>query len=159
MSKFTTRIQGAADTHISQATFIMKELKELLEANTHPICTDDRDKTGAVVTEDIALVDRSFEAQGLLEVLVDVLIEKNLGCAFITTERIYVLLDPRWEKLLTDEYLNGGPAPRETERVGDGLTDQETPQTLTMSLVAGVVSAAGGAAGCTNSGEERAIKC
>lgn len=40
-----SRIQGAANTHICKSTFIMKELKDVLEGDSHPIITGESDKT------------------------------------------------------------------------------------------------------------------
>lgn len=72
--EFTTSIQREAGTQISQTTFMMKELKEMLDGNTCPIRTDEMDKNGAVMTEDTLLVDLTFEAQRVLDVLVEMLI-------------------------------------------------------------------------------------
>lgn len=116
------------------------------------------------MTEDVPLVDLTLKAHRVQVVLVEMLVEKDLECASIaTTEHICVLLDPRQKMRFTDECFNDEPALREkaeldAKHVGDGFTDQETPQTPTVSPVAGAGDAAGGAAGGAESGVELVTK-
>eukprot|EP00903_Cladosiphon_okamuranus_P011710 g11013.t1 len=130
VSEATIRMQGAADTHISQATFIVHEVIDMLREDSHPI----RVENGVVTTpsppapgvipteeeeqqqqasltaismEDTHVTDLTQEAQDVVEVLLEVLEEKGVGKALQRVERLSVLLDPRRKKCDTDHVGNG----------------------------------------------------
>ncbi|CAB1111165.1 unnamed protein product [Ectocarpus sp. CCAP 1310/34] len=127
VSEITIRIQGAQDTHISQAMFLIHEVMEMLKDETHPIRTanaivtppppaldvipteeeENQPQKGGVSTEDIHVEDLTTEAQGVRKVLLEVMEEKGVGKALQRVERLSALLDPRRKDLDATQVGNG----------------------------------------------------
>lgn len=134
VSEATIRMQGAADTHISQATFIVHEVMDMLKDDSHPIRVENAVVTpppqapglipteeeeqqhqtslAEVSTEDTQVTDLTQEAQDVVQVMLEVLEEKGVGKALQRVERMSVLLDPRRKGCDADQVGNGSEALR-----------------------------------------------
>ncbi|CAN0214735.1 unnamed protein product, partial [Ectocarpus fasciculatus] len=102
VSEVTIRMQGAKDTHISQAMFIIHEVMEMLREDSHPIRAQN-----ATEPEEMQVLELSLAAQGVLEVLLDVMEEKQVGKAVQQVERLSALMDPRRKSLDGAQLENG----------------------------------------------------
>lgn len=130
VSEATIRMQGAEDTHISQATFIIHEVIDMLKEDSHPIRVESAIVTPAppapglipteeeeenqssmsgIATEDTQVSDLTLEAQNVREVLLEVMEDKGVGKALQRVERLSVLMDPR-RKTLDATHLRNGSA-------------------------------------------------
>ena len=140
ISEATTRMQGAEDTHVSQVMFIMTEVIELLNEDSHrirvanatvlPPPPDDIPKESTLAT------DLTLEAQDVREVLLEVMEGKGLGKASLKVERLCALLDPRRKTIGADQFVNGSAAVRTrveqdlkqlTENFADAKTQPSVP--------------------------------
>ena len=97
VSEATIRSQGATDTHLSQAMFIMREVIEMLNEDKQPIRLPDATVLPVpegIPTEQTDILDLTMEAQEVRNVLLEVMAEKGLGKATLKVERVCALLDP-----------------------------------------------------------------
>ena len=112
----TIRMQEAKDTHVSQAMFIMYEVIEMLKEETQPIRVPNATvlptPPGGIPTEMTEVTDLTPEAQGVRDVLLEVMEDKGVGKASLKVERLCALLDPRWKSLGDDQLVNGSAALR-----------------------------------------------
>ena len=109
-------MQGAGDTHVSQAMFIMTEIIAMLKEKSYPnwvpnatVLPPPPDGIPTALTQ---VVDLILEAQDVREALLEVMEEKSVGKALLKVERLYALLDPRWKALCADQFVNGSAALR-----------------------------------------------
>ena len=81
VSEATIRLQGAKDTHISQAMFLMHEVIDMLNEDKQPIRVPDATvlptPAGGVPTEQMGVLDLTVEAQDVHQVLLEVMEEKG----------------------------------------------------------------------------------
>eukprot|EP00752_Nemacystus_decipiens_P004552 g4156.t1 len=130
VSEATTRMQGATDAHISQATFMAHEVIEMLKEDSHPIRVENSVVTppppaagliptaeeeedqhqswlAGISTKETQLTDLTQAAQDVVEALLEVLEEKGVGKARQRVERMCMLLDPR-RKTCDDTQVGNG---------------------------------------------------
>lgn len=132
VSEITIRMQGAQDTHISQAMFLIQEVIEMLGADSHPIRVasaivappppaegmipteeeENQPQPGGIPTEETQVSDLTLEAQEVRQVLLEVMEEKGVGKALQRVERLSALLDPRRKSLDAEQLGNGSAALR-----------------------------------------------
>ena len=116
VSEATTQMEGAEDTHVSQAMFNMTEVIELLKEDSHPIrvanATVLPPPPDSILTESTLATDLTLEAQDVREVLLEVMEDEGLGKASLKVERLCALLDPRRKALGADHSVNGCAALR-----------------------------------------------
>ena len=116
VTEATIRMQGATDTHLSQAMFIMREVIEMLNEVKHPIRLPDATvlpgTDRGIPTEHTDILDLTTEAQEVLDVLLEVMAEKGLGKAAPNVERMCALLDPRGKSFDNSQFVNGSVARR-----------------------------------------------
>lgn len=116
VSEATIRMQGAKDTHVSQAMFIMREVIDMLNEEVQPIRVPNATvlpaPAGGIPTEKTDVVDLTTEAQEVREVLLEVMEDKGVGKASLKVERVCALLDPRRKSLGADQLVNGSAALR-----------------------------------------------
>ena len=110
IAEVNIKIQGAEDTYISQATFLMKELMEIMTSECFQIRVPDKPGMDPVQYEQVNKSELLPEVETVVEVYREVVEEKDLGRALNPTERISVLLDPRRKMMSEDEYIGGGNA-------------------------------------------------
>ena len=83
VSEATIRMQGATDTHLSQAMFIMREVIDMLKEDKQPIRLPDATvlpvPEGGIPTEQTDILDLTLEAQEVRYVLLEVMAEKAWG--------------------------------------------------------------------------------
>ena len=119
VSEATIQMQGAKDTHISQAMFLMREVIDMLNEDKQPIRVPDA--TGlptpavGVPTEQMDVLDLTVEAQDVRQVLLEVIEEKGVLNASMKVERMCALLDPRRISLDGDHIVNGSAALQPSE--------------------------------------------
>ena len=119
VAEVTIRIQGGADTHLSQTMFNMREIHEIFGEDSHAIRKLDQAYNGVdVETEEMAEEDLTAEAQQVRRVLLSKLAKKELGTARMPVERICALLDPRPKDCFDDHFINGGE-PLKTSAITD----------------------------------------
>ena len=119
VAEVTIRIQGGADTHLSQTMFNMREIHEIFGEDSHAIRKLDQAYHGVdVETEEMAEEDLTAEAQQVRRVLLSKLAKKKLGTARMPVERICALLDPRRKDCSDDHFINGGE-PLKTSAIAD----------------------------------------
>ena len=119
VAEVTIRIQGGADTHLSQTMFNMREIHEIFGEDSHAIRKLDQAYNGVdVETEEMAEEDLTAEAQQVRRVLLSKLAKKELGTARMSVERICALLDPRRKDCSDDHFINGGE-PLKTSTIAD----------------------------------------
>ena len=104
VSKATIRMQGAGDTHVSQAMFIMTEVIAMLEEESHPIRVPNATvlppPPDGIPTEATQVAElTTLEARGVREVLLEVMEDKGVGKASLKMKRLCALLDPRRKRL------------------------------------------------------------
>ena len=116
VSEATIRIQGAGDTHVSQAMFIMTEVIVMLKEESHPIRVPNTTvlppPPDGIPTESTHAAELTLEAQGMQEVLLEVMKDKDVGKVSLKVERLCALLDPRRKALGADQLVNGYTALR-----------------------------------------------
>ena len=119
VAEVTIRIQGGADTHLSQTMFNMREIHEIFGEDSHAIRKLGQAYNGVdVETEEMAEEDLTAEAQQVRRVLLSKLAKKELGTARMPLERICALLDPRRKDCSDDHFINGGE-PLKTSAIAD----------------------------------------
>ena len=98
-------MQGATDTHLIQAMFIVREVIEMLNEDKQPIRLPDATvlpiPEGGIPTEHTDILDLTIEAQDVRNVLLEVMAETGLGKATLKVERVCALLDPRRSRSTT----------------------------------------------------------
>ena len=105
-----TKTQEAEDTYISQATFLMKELMEIITSECLQIRVPDKPGMERVQYEQVNKSELFPEVETAVEVYQEVMEEKDLGRALNPTERISVFLDPRGKMMSEDDCIGGGNA-------------------------------------------------
>ena len=111
VAEVTMRIQGGADTHISQTMFNMLEIKEIFEEEEHKIRTLDQPYDGRdVLKENQSVDDLSMEARTVRNVMLEKLAKKELGQARMPVECICALLDLRRKDCSADHIVNDSAA-------------------------------------------------
>ena len=112
----TIWMQGAGGIHVSQAIFIMTEVITMLKDKSHPIRVPNATvlppPPDGIPTELTQVAGLSLEAQGVREVLLEVMEDKGVGKASLKVERLCALLDPRRKALGADQLVNGSAALR-----------------------------------------------
>ena len=111
VSEATIRMQGAKDTHVIQAIFIMREVIDMLQEDKQPIRVPDAAvlpvPENGIPTEEIDMIDLTSEARRVRDVLLDVMADKGVGQALLKVERVCALLDPRRKSLDKQQLVNG----------------------------------------------------
>ena len=149
VAEVPTRIQGGADTHLSQTMFNMREIHEIFGEDSHAIRKLDQAYNGVdVETEEMAEEDLTAEAQQVRRVLLSKLAKKKLGTARMPVERICALLDPRRKDCSDDHFINGGE-PLKTSAIADV---KNVAKTFVDSSNGPAPSATGGGSGAGGSG-------
>ena len=136
MAKVKTKVQGAEDTCISQATCLMTELLAIMGSGPFRIRTPDKPQVDPVPYNDVETSDLCGEVQTAVDVCVEYMGKKNLGEVGNPVERISTLLDPRRKTLSKQECVNGNPdvkqlAINELKDVTD-LFEGSAPQQTTL---------------------------
>ena len=94
VSEATIRIQGAGDSHVSQAMFIMTDVIAMLKEESHPIRGPNAPilppPLDGIPTEWTQVAELTLEAQGVREVLLEVMEDRGLGKASLKVERVRV---------------------------------------------------------------------
>ena len=107
-------MQGTGDTHVSQAMFIMTEVIAMLKEESHPIWVPNATvlppPPDGIPTESTQVAELTLEAQGVREVLLEVMEDKGVGKASLKVERLCALLEPRRKALGADQIVNGSAA-------------------------------------------------
>lgn len=144
VSEVTARVPESVDTHVSQTTFIMKEMVEVLKLENHGICTGEVEN-GRHVTEETAVIDLIPQAQEMLKVL-EMIESKSLGKVTLNVKLICVLLGPSRKTCSKEGCINDKRTMRaiaeEVEHLIEVvLPESETPEiTLVSSLSLAPVS-------------------
>ena len=111
VSEATIRIQRAGETNVSQAMFIMTEVIAMLKEESHPIRVPNTTvlppPPDGIPTESTHVAELTLEAQGMQEVLLEVMKDKDVGKVSLKVERLCALLDPRRKVLGADQLVNG----------------------------------------------------
>ena len=110
IAEVNIKIQGAEDTYISQATFLMKELMEIMTSECLQIRVPDKPGMDPVQYEQVHKSELFPEVEMGVEVYREVMEGKDLGRALNPTERISVFLDPRRKMMSEDDCIGGGNA-------------------------------------------------
>ena len=110
IAEVNTKNQGAEDTYISQATFLMKELMEIRTSECLQIRVPDKPGMNPVQYEQVNKWELFPEVETAVEVYRGVMEEKDLGRALNPTERISDFLDPRRKMMSEDDCIGGGNA-------------------------------------------------
>ena len=110
IAEVNIKIQGAEDTYISQATFLMKEWMEIMTSECLQIRVPDKPGMDPVQYEQVNKSELFPEFEMAVEVYREVMEENDLGRALNPTERISVFLDPRRKRMSEDDCICGGNA-------------------------------------------------
>ena len=110
IAEVNIKIQGAEDTYISQATFLMKELMEIMTSECLQIRVPDKPGMDSVHYEQVHKSELFPEVEMAVEVYREVMEGKDLGRALNPTERISFFLDPRRKMMSEDDCIGGGNA-------------------------------------------------
>ena len=98
VSEATIRMQGAGDTHVSQAMFIMTEAIAMLKEESYPIRVPNATvlppPPDSIPTESTQVAELTLEAQDVREILLEVMEDNGVGKASLKVERLGALLDP-----------------------------------------------------------------
>ena len=90
VSKATIRMQGAGDTHVSQAMLIMSEVIAMLKEKSHTIRVSNATvlppPPDGLPTESTQVAELTLEAQDVREALLEVMEDKGVGKASLKTE-------------------------------------------------------------------------
>ena len=109
-------MQGAGDTHVSQAMLIMTEVIAMLKEESHPIRVPNATvlppPPDGILTESTPVAELTLEAQDVREVQLEVMEDKGVGSASLKMQRLCTLLDPRRKALGADQLVNGSTALR-----------------------------------------------
>ena len=104
-------MQGAKDTHLSQAMFIVREVIDMLQEDNQPIRVPDATvlsvPENGIPMEEIDVIDLTSEAQRVRDVLLEVMVDKGVGQALLKVERVCALLDPRRKSLDKQQLMIG----------------------------------------------------
>ena len=115
-------MQRAKGTHVSQAMFIMCEVTEMPNEETQPIRAPNATilptQPGGVPTDMIEVADLTPEAQGELNILLEVMEYKVVGKTSLRVERLCALLDPRRKSLGGGQLVNEPEAHKSPRRCG-----------------------------------------
>ena len=135
VAEVNIKVQGAEDTYISQATFLMTELLAIMESGPFRIRTLDKPQVEPVPYDDVETSNLCGEVRTAVDVCVKYKGKKNLGEVGNLVERISTLLDPRRKTLSKQECVNGKPdvkqlAINELKDVAD-LFEGSAPQQTT----------------------------
>ena len=116
VSDATIQMQGAGDTHGSQAMFIMTEAIAMLKEKSHPIRVPNAavllPPPDGIPTESTQVAELNLELQDVREVLLEVMEGKGLGKASLKIKLLCALLDTRRKALGADQLVNGSEALR-----------------------------------------------
>ncbi|CAN0307815.1 unnamed protein product [Pylaiella littoralis] len=150
VAEVSIRIQGGADTHLSQTMFDMREIHEIFSEDSHAIRKLDQAYNNGVdvETEEMVEEDLTVEAQKVRRVLLSKLAKKELGTARMPVERICALLDPRRKDCYEDHFINGGE-PLKTSAIADV---KDVAKTSVDTSNEPAPSATGGSSGAGGSG-------
>ena len=85
IAEVSTKIQEAEDTYISQATFLMKELVEIMTSECLEIRVPDKPGMDLVQYEQVNKSELFLEVETAVEVYREVMEEKDLGRALNPT--------------------------------------------------------------------------
>ena len=114
VSEATIRMQGAGDTHVSQAMFILTEVNAMLKEESHPIRVPNATflppPPDGIPRESTQLAELTLEAQDMREVLLEMMEDRGMGKVSLKVERLSALLDPRRKALGADQLVNGSAA-------------------------------------------------
>ena len=114
VSEATIRMQGARNTHVSQAMFVMAKVIARLKENFHPIRVTNttvlRPPPDGIPTESTQVAELTLEAQKVREVLLEVMEDKGVGKASLKVEYLCALLDPKRKALGVVHLVNNGSA-------------------------------------------------
>ena len=108
IAEVNIKIEGAEDTYISWATFLMKESIEIMTSECLQIRVPDKPGMDPVQYEQVNKLDLFPEVETAVEVYREVMEEKDLGRALNPTERISVFLGPRRKMMSEDDCIGGG---------------------------------------------------
>ena len=114
VSEATIRMQGAGDTHVSQAMFIMTEVIAMLKEEFHPIRVPNATvllpPPDGIPTESTPVAELTLEAQDVREVLLEEMEDKSVGKASLKVERLCALRNTSRKALGADQLVNGSAA-------------------------------------------------
>ena len=110
IAEMNIKIQEAEDTYSRQATFLVKELMEIMTSKCLQIRVPDKPGMDPVLYEQVDKSELFPEVETAVEVYREVMEEKDLGRALNSTERISVFLDPRRKMMSEDDCIGGGNA-------------------------------------------------
>ena len=114
VSEATIRMQGAGDTHVSQAMFIMTEVIAMLKEESHPIRVPNTTvllpPPDGIPTESTQVAELTLEAQDVREVLLEEMEDKSVGKASLKVERLCALRNTSRKALGADQLVNGSAA-------------------------------------------------
>ena len=135
-AEVNTKVQGAEDTYISQATFLMTELLTIMGSGRFRIRTPDKPQVDSIPYDDVETSDLCGEVRTAVDVCVEYMGKKNLGEVGNPVERVSTLLDPRRKTLSKQECVNSRPdvkqlAITELKDVAD-LFEGSAPQQTTV---------------------------
>ena len=99
VAEVNTKVQGAENTCISQATFLMTELLVIMGSGPFRIRTPDKPQVDPVPYDDVETSDLCGEVRTAVDVCVEYMGKKNLGEVGNPVKRISTLLDPRRKTL------------------------------------------------------------
>lgn len=114
--------------------FVMEEALKMLGEDTQPIRTTEIDEWASAQTEDLPVFDTTSQAERLLEVLVKIIGNKDVGKATIKPERMCILMDFRQALYTTVERVNGRDRLRNLakedvqERADEHFDEEETTE-------------------------------
>ena len=101
-------MQGAGDTHVSQAMFIMTEVIAMLKEKSHPIRVPNATvlpiPPDGIPAEPTQVAELTLEAQDVRKVLLEVMEDKGVGKVSLKVERLCALLDPKRKALGANYY-------------------------------------------------------
>ena len=133
-------MQGAEDTHVSQAMFVMTEVIAMLKEESHPIQVPNtavlRPPLDGIHTESTQVAELTLKAQHVREVLLEVMEDEGVGKASLKVDGLCALLDPRRKALGTDQLVNSSAALRTRAEedlkgviadIADALTQPSAP--------------------------------
>ena len=116
VAEVNTKVQGAEDTYISQATFLMTELLAIMRSGPFRIRTPDKPQVDPVPYDDVETSDLCGEVRTAADVCVEYMGKKNLGEVDNPVQRIIsTLLDPQRKTLSKQECVNGSPDVKKLE--------------------------------------------
>ena len=114
VSESTMRMQGAGDTHVSQAMLIMTEVIAMLKEESHPIRVPNitvlPTPPDGILTESTQVGELTLKAQDVREVLLEVMEDKSVGKALLEVLRLCALMCPRRKALGANQFVNGSAA-------------------------------------------------